>query len=416
MTPEADVTVIGAGASGLCAAIFAGRFARKVVVAEHMPSPGKKLLLTGNGKCNLSNLDLSTAYYHGAGRDFLSAAFGRFDGLKTREFFLSLGVPFRNKDGYLYPLCEEAHGVLQALLNECSRLGVSLNYNIGIRKISPVSGGFLLDTKEGEVFSRRVILATGGAFRKETGSDGSGLLYLTGELEHPVVPTLPALLPLYADFPYLKEVQGVRTRGTITLRISDGTEIKDTGELQLADYGLSGIPVFQVSREAVKALAEKKTVQAELDLLPNISEAEAFLFYRDLFFGREESTASLLYGTIHRKLIPVLLALAGLSDTLPAGELSEDGLRRLLQAIKHLSMKVTGHAKPDMAQCTAGGVDTACVEPSTMESKLVPGFYFCGEVLDVDGICGGYNLQWAWTSGAVAGMSAGMNAGMSAGK
>ena len=154
MTPEADVTVIGAGASGLCAAIFAGRFGRKVVVAEHMPSPGKKLLLTGNGKCNLSNLDLSTAYYHGAGRDFLSAAFGRFDGLKTREFFLSLGVPFRNKDGYLYPLCEEAHGVLQALLNECSRLGVSLNYNIGIRKISPVSGGFLLDTKEGEVFSR----------------------------------------------------------------------------------------------------------------------------------------------------------------------------------------------------------------------------------------------------------------------
>ncbi len=409
MANRSRVLIIGAGASGLTAAIHSARNGAEVTVLDHMPSPGKKLLLTGNGKCNLSNLDLSPDYYNGAEASFIREAFQCFDAFKTREFFLSLGVPLRNKDGCLYPYSEEAPAVLQALLSECERLDVKFNYNIGIRKVIPENDGFLLDTKEGEFCSDRLILATGGAYRKETGSDGSGLLYLKDLMEHPVVPLHPALLPLVSDRPYLDEVQGVRTKGTITIILENGETYCDTGELQLASYGLSGIPVFQVSRHAVSALLRKETVSCELDLLPGISENDAVSFYGSLFRGHTAPASALLHGTIHKKLIPVLLREAGVKDKSGSGITGEE-IIRFVQTTKHLSLPITGHAKPEMAQCTAGGVDTGFVDPKTMGSKLVPGLFFCGEVLDVDGVCGGYNLQWAWTSGAIAGRNAALSA------
>ena len=401
-----EVICVGAGASGLTAAIYAARRGARVTVLEHKEEAGKKLILTGNGKCNLSNQNLSPDCYYGADKAFLSEAFRRFGLLETREFFYSLGVPFTVKQGRLYPLSEEAKAVRTALLCEAERLFVSVKYDVSIRSIEKRDQGFLIHTKEGDLHGDALILATGGCYCRATGSDGSGLLYLRDSLSVPVKETHPALLPLVSDRSWPKELAGVRSRATVTLIFSDGRRVSDTGEVQLADYGVSGIPVFQVSREAVLALSKGERVMAELDFLPGITREESLAFYRGLFSGRNCRLSALLAGTLHQKVIAEILRYAGLSD-LPAGELTEEDLEKLVDAIHHFRFPVERSAKADMAQCTAGGVDTAYVDAKTMESTLVPGLYFAGEVMDVDGICGGYNLQWAWTSGAIAGISAG---------
>ena len=400
-----DVIVVGAGASGLTAAISAAGGGASVLILEHKETAGKKLLLTGNGKCNLTNENIDPALYRGSEPGFPVPVLKAFSVERTLRFFREIGVPVRKKNGYYYPQNEEASGVLYALLNECDKRRVSINYEIGIKKIRAEKKGFRLETKQGDFFCKILILATGGCSYKETGSDGSGFLYL-GELGHTTQDVVPSLVQLQADASFLKETAGIRADCRLTLLIDGETTAGEAGELQMTGFGVSGIAVFQLSRYAAMALREGKEVTLLVDFLPASPEVpELIAMYRDLFDENPAKLSALLSGSVHRKLIPVLLRECGVTDK-TASLVSEDEIRRIVAALKAFPFSITGTRKLNEAQVTAGGVNTREVFPETLGSRLHEGLFFCGEMLDVDGPCGGYNLQWAWSSGLCAGEAA----------
>lgn len=400
-----DVIVVGAGAAGLTAAISAARHGASVLILEHMESAGKKLLLTGNGKCNLSNEQIDLTNYRGEEPEFPHYALRAYGLPETREFFLSLGVPFRSRNGYLYPQNEESAGVLTALLAECEKRGVEIKYQIGIQKITRETDGFLFTTKQGAFRSRTCILATGGKSYPRTGSDGSGFLYL-GELGHEIKDVVPSLVKLQADAPYLTELAGIRADAHLILVIDHKPVARENGELQLTKDGVSGIPVFQLSRYAAAALGEGKRVELFVNFLPAMAHpAELLNWLKARCRNHPARLSDLLCALTHRKLVPVLLREAAVEDQ-AAAKVSAEELTRIAALLVGFPFVITGTDALRNAQVTAGGVLTRYVSEKTLESKKTPGLFFCGEMLDVDGPCGGYNLQWAWSSGLLAGKSA----------
>lgn len=403
-----DIIIAGAGASGLTAAIFAARKGAHVLILEHMDKAGKKILSTGNGKCNFTNEKQGIAYYNGKNPAFVLPALRQFGVPQTLQFFEELGVyPRRKRDGYYYPASGQASSVREALLMECRRLNVEIAYEIGIRQILPDAEGFSFDTKQGRFQSRRCIIATGGKAARKTGSDGSGYLYIEG-LGHELTDIVPALVQLQGKQSFLEEIAGIRAEGKVTIYIDQEKIAEDTGELQLTSFGISGIPVFQVSRHASYALLQGKKVYAVLNFLPELTEQEAFMLMKRRFiqYGKGKNAGQALTGLFPDKLNPVFLREAGISPKQPAGSCGEAEIKRLAAKVQTLRVDITDTKGFAHAQVSAGGVDTDEVNPVTMESRLLPGLYFAGEVLDVDGMCGGYNLQWAWSSGYAAGTDA----------
>lgn len=428
-----DVIVVGGGAAGLMAAIHAARGGAKVLILEHMERPGKKLLMTGNGKCNFTNEALlnfdesqgETAceqYYHGACPAFVLPAMKKFNVVSTLNFFDELGVPAVKRRGGYYPMGGQASGILAVMLMECGRLGVDIKCEIGIRSILKAEKNckidghekcdhaqpFVIETKNATYISRKCILATGGKSYKKTGSDGSGFLYVE-RLGHRIQDLVPALVPLQSNLAFFKKVAGIRAEISTRIYIDGKQSASESGELQLTDYGISGICIFQISYLASHALRCGQTVAVELDFLPELSDEDVLtrIMARTQGVCAESKTMEqCLIGLFADKLGVALLEEADIEPSQMSRELDTAQAKRLVGKIKHFSVPVVATRSFEQAQVTAGGLDTAQVVAETMESKLVPGLYFAGEMLDVDGICGGFNLQWAWSSGALAGMSA----------
>lgn len=408
MGRQFDIIIAGAGASGLMAGIHAARAGAHVLILEHTDKAAKKILATGNGKCNFTNEKQGIAYYHGKNPAFVLPAYRQFGVTETLHFFEELGIyPKKKRDGYYYPASGQASSVAQSLLLECKRLKVRIACNIGIREIKQTAKGFSFLTKQGEFFSRCCIIATGGKAAKKTGSDGSGFLYIE-KLGHKLTDIVPALVQLQGKQSFLREIAGIRADGKVSIYIENEKITEDTGELQLTEFGISGIPTFQVSRYASLALFEGKNVYAMLDFLPDftVEETQDLMQKRFLCLGEGKNAAQALLGLFPDKLNAVLLKEAGISCDKPAGNCAVKELTRLAGKVKALRIDIIGTKGFDNAQVSAGGVDTSEVNPMTLESRLIPGLYFAGEVLDVDGMCGGYNLQWAWSSGYVAGKEA----------
>lgn len=400
-----DVIIAGAGASGLVAGISAARAGASVLILEHMERAGKKILATGNGKCNFTNEKQGIAYYRGKNPAFVLPVLEQFGLSKTLAFFEELGISPRNKrDGYYYPASGQASSILEVLLMECRRLKVKLAYNVGIRTITKQQNGFLFETKQGVFEGRKCIIATGGKSAKKTGSDGSGFPYIVS-FGHHVTDIVPALVQLQGKQSFLKEIAGIRAENTVTLYIENEKITEETGELQLTGNGVSGIPVFQISRYAAYGLLEQKKVHVLLDFLPGQPERDTteLLVRRFDTYGQGKTAKEALIGLFPEKLIPVFLKEADISPGIRAKQCSREKLETLSQVIRQLRVDITGTNGFDGAQVTAGGVDTEEIQAGTMESKLVSGLYFAGEVMDIDGMCGGYNLQWAWSSGWTAG-------------
>lgn len=398
------VIVIGAGASGLVAAIGAAREGARVTVLEHSAKPGKKILSTGNGKCNLTNLVMPKDAYRGSQPDFIEKVINQFPVSATMQFFENIGIVLMDKNGYVYPNSGQAVSVLEALLFELRHQGVTIETDCNVEKIKK---DLSIITTKGKFKADAVILAAGSMAAPKTGSDGSGY-QMASALGHRVIEPLPSLVQLRCKEKWFKQAAGVRTDGSVALKINGKTMAADRGELQFTDYGISGIPVFQVSRFAARGLYEKMPVIAELDLFPGMDYAstECFLTNRIKTIGYRPAD-EFLNGILNYKLARILLdetkiPLAGLiSDITPAQ------IKKITAAMKKLCVEIISVNSFDQAQVCSGGVDTRDVKPETMESKLVAGLYLAGEILDVDGICGGYNLQWAWSSGMVAGKNAG---------
>lgn len=401
-----DVIVAGGGAAGMIAAIFAARAGASVLVIEFNDRLGKKILATGNGKCNYTNRAIDLHNYYGADRAFLEQVFAAFSEQDTEDFFRGLGIEPYEQEGLLYPRSKQAKSVQEALLQEIQRLSVTLVMEKQVKRIEMTDPGFLVTTADKETFTAgSVILACGGKASAIRGSRGDGY-YLASCLGHEIAEPVPALVQLHAADPLVKMAAGVRADAGITTWIDDKKTAFWQGELQITDYGLSGIVVFQSSRLAAYGLLEKKDVCLDVDFLPEYAKTEAEELLQRRLHMREGNLTleQSLQGLLHDKLIAPILKRAGLSAEKLAGDCDKEDVTRLLAALRHYVVKITDTHGFSNAQVTAGGVKTDRIDPKTMESELVPGLFFAGEVLDVDGICGGYNLQWAWSSGALAGM------------
>ena len=406
------VAVVGGGAAGMMAAVQAAYAGARVTVYERNDRVGKKILSTGNGKCNFSNEDMRAACYYGSGAGYVDGFYKQFGVAETKTFFRELGMRIKDRNGYLYPASEQAATVLDVLRYEMERLGIEICAGCRVTGIDgPGNPGCRLTLEtETAAYKKRtydaVILACGGRAVPKTGADGTGLA-MAKRLGHRIVPTVPALTALRCRETFWKQVAGVRCEARLMLYI-DGNGVSSVqGELQLTDYGISGIPVFQFSRIAAYALQEGRTVTVKIDLMPEPGAAdtqEAFWAQR---WERQkgQSMEQFVTGTVNKKVGLLLLKLAGIRETETVCEIEGARRRKLEQLFHAFEVTVKGTNSFEQAQVCAGGVDFAEVT-DRLESVRRPGLFFAGEMLDIDGICGGYNLQWAWSSGAVAGRAA----------
>lgn len=400
------VGIIGGGAAGMMAAIIAAKGGAEVTILEHKDRVGKKILSTGNGRCNLSNRYQSPECYRGTHPDFGWNVVQQFPVEDTVTFFQELGLCIKDKNGYLYPYSEQASAVLDLLRLELDHLGVEVCPATTIQSIKKKQN-FVVQTAEQTVMFDKLILATGSKAAPVTGSDGSGYRYAK-QFGHHIIKPLPALVQLHGEGDFFKAVAGVRTEASLEV-LSDGKQLAtERGELQLTKYGLSGIPIMQVSRYAVEALENGQKVMVQINFQPGFTK-NSWLAYVDkqLEWNGYKSMEDFLLGMMNKKLIPVLCKRAGIHNRKTAWELKDKEWKRLADAILSFTVPIIGFNGFEEAQVCMGGVDTNEIDISTMESKLCKNLYLIGELLDVDGTCGGYNLQFAWSSGYLAGVACG---------
>ncbi len=418
-----DVMVVGGSASGLCAAIQAVRANKgySVAVLERMPRVGKKILVTGNGRCNLSNIHTSSHPYHNA--DFAKDALEKYSVEKTLSFFKSLGLlTVQDSEGRIYPMSNTATSVLDALRFEVERLGITLLCGNAVEDLETRTDGcFALDCLQTDstgnktdknnhanirYFADKIIIATGGKASPAQGSDGSGYRLLQ-QLGHNITPLFPALVQLHTDTTYPKQLKGIRVNTTIAVEINGKAENAAKGEVLFTEYGLSGIAAMEVSRTVAKyfAVGKKSGCCAVLDLAPHLDAEELTAFLTELAGTNPELPLDkFLIGILPSKVGQVLIKASGLYDFgAPIGTLTKEQLNKLSFVIKAFRLEVTGTRDFTQAQVTAGGADVSGFNSLNLASRQVKNCYCCGEVLDVDGGCGGFNLQWAWSSGLLAG-------------
>lgn len=397
-----EVIIVGGGASGLMAAIMAAREGYKVTILEHKDKLGKKILATGNGKCNYTNLVQEQECYRSEDSSFPFQILSCFDVNKTIDFFLDLGIYPKDKKGYLYPYSEQASSVLNVLEMELKRLKVKVCLSTHVDKIHKNKSTFLIEANTGKYEADKVILATGGCASSKLGSDGSGY-GLAKAFGHNIIKPLPALVQLVSDEKYFKTLAGVRCNGFIQLYSNKKLLGEETGEILMANYGVSGIPILQLSRYAARALDKKEKVHLLIDFLPELStDKTKELLRKRIIMNEHKNIEEMLVGLFNNKLAYVLLLQSKIAVNKSCGHINEKDIEVLTNLIKSFLVPITKTQSFEQAQVSSGGVDTREINPKTLESTLVKGLYFTGELIDVDGTCGGYNLQWAWSSGVVA--------------
>ncbi|MFX4261882.1 NAD(P)/FAD-dependent oxidoreductase [Pelotomaculum propionicicum] len=400
------IAVIGGGAAGITAAIAAAYKGADVTILEKNARIGKKILATGNGRCNLTNIYLSTANYHGQNTDFARGALVKFDVEKTIDFFERLGVAHKVEEGgKVFPVSNQASSVLDVLRYELDKAGVKVLCEAAVINIRDEDGGFSIEYQNGDQFKAdRVILATGGKAAPNLGSNGSGYA-LARSLGHSIVEPFPALVQLKLAAAFFKQIQGVKFDGDAEIIVNNKTVEKASGEILFTEYGASGPPVLALSRKAGECLQKGETAWLKLVLINTCGrgELERYLIKRFNDSPEKELVFSFV-GYINKRLVPVILKEAGIADIRkPAGQVSSAERGKILRILQDWRFQIKGTTSWPAAQVTAGGVDVREINGDTMESKIMPKLYFAGEVIDIDGDCGGYNLQWAWSSGFVAG-------------
>lgn len=408
MEKQIEIAVIGAGASGMMAAITAARSGARVTVFEKNDRVGKKILSTGNGKCNLSNIKFSTDYYYCSDKDKLHEAFQIFGVWDTIPFFEDCGLMIKNKDGYLYPYCEQASAVLDTLRMEMIREGIKVLTETEI--VNAVYRNekerFKLKDKQGKNYSFDKLIVTCGSQASLKKGEGFSGYSLAESFGHNVVTVVPGLVQLKSDDDFCKALAGVRSIGKVKLFFDDECVGTETGEIQFTEYGVSGIPIFQMSRLVAYGLKKRKNIKIHIDFFPEIEENAYSYLNRVRYDSHKDRTVEeFLTGTLNKKINMVLIKKNGLKPGMRTADISYKELQEILKQFRAFPIHISAVNAMENAQVCAGGVDL-CEMNEQMESKLVPGLYFAGELVDVDGKCGGYNLQWAWTSGYIAGRSA----------
>lgn len=392
------IAIIGGGASGMMAAITAGQD-HEVTIYERNERIGKKLLATGNGKCNFSNKNFSMDAYYQRYTDQLQQIFQGFSVEDTIHFFEQEGMLIKDREGYLYPFSEQASTVLDLLRMKLQECHVRLCTDTEVTAVSRTDRGFLVNGKESY---DRLILSCGSpaSWKKETKFWG---YQLAEKLGHTIQLVVPSLVQLRSGEPYFKSIAGVRCQAVLQLYADQKLIQEEGGELQLTEYGLSGIPTFQLSRMAAYALHNKQNVCVSVNFLPHIRMEELEQNIKKRYeYQKQKTLEEFFTGLCNKKINLWLIKQVGYRPSTLTGELTLHQIYALAASYQQVRIPIQAANPLENAQVCAGGV---CMDEvnSRMESRLVPGLYFTGELLDVDGKCGGYNLQWAWTSGYLAG-------------
>ncbi len=402
-----DIAVIGGGASGLAAALSVREsLENRVTVFERQNRVGRKLLATGNGRCNLTNRGASLEHYHGADPSFPGPALRRFGPEDTLRWFLSLGLVTRTEpSGRVYPISDAAASVVDTLRLALDARGGETRCAEPVAKAEKRGGKFIVTGPLGQTYTfDKLIVACGGMAGARVGGVRSGYDLLAG-FGHTVTDLVPSLVQLKTDNAWTRPMKGVRTQAKLTLERDGAVLAGASGEVQFTDYGVTGPGVYDLSRAASVAGAGYNLC---LRLLPDLDRVDIIDYMkakRDDF--PDYKAESLFAGALHNSIARTVLRRVQIPQEARLWALSDAALDLVADTLCRYELPLTGTLGFDDAQVTAGGVDTAGFDPETLESRLVPGLYACGEVLDVDGDCGGYNLQWAWSSGRLAGLAAG---------
>jgi predicted Rossmann fold flavoprotein len=413
LPPISDVVVVGAGAAGLATAIFARRAnrARGVVLLDGARKPGAKILISGGSRCNVTNTHVGERdFWGGLSAPRRGKIVGRilraFPPERTVELFRDLGVPLHvEEDGKLFPDSNRSRDILDALLREVSAVGALLVAGCRVLDVEAAAGGFRIATTTGEMSARRVVLATGGRSLPKTGSDGAGL-DMARRLGHTIVQTTPALTPLLlADGDSIhRELAGVAQRVELSVWIDGAVAERLKGSMLWTHFGVSGPAALNCSRHYLRAVLDQRPVSITANFCDGAPFDDVDRSLVELTGGRPRaSMQTALSAFVPASVAHALLRQLAIAGGTPLSQLSRDDRRRLAHALTSWRLPVTGARGYDHAEVTAGGVALTEIDPATMASRVCPGLYLVGEMLDVDGRLGGFNFQWAWATGRVAG-------------
>ena len=396
---ESFVMVVGGGAAGLIAAITMARRGVKVTLLEQSSKIGRKILVSGNGQCNITNRHIAPNRFHSQNPDFAEGVLSGYGFDVVESFFASIGLELvEGKEGKMFPMSMQAGSVVELLEYEARSLGVNIECGCEVKGIQKKNDTFMLETSQGIKSCEKLLLATGSPAAPQLGGNRSGLEFAKS-LGHTLIPLHPSLVQLCSDERWVKRASGVKTKGIVKLYVNGEHITQKEGDLLFTNYGISGLAILDISREASLRLAEYAYCELRLDLLPDFGKEKlaAFLIGRI----RKESIKPLglwLQGILNKKLIPVVLEQSKCKAQIES-ELNRKEVGKLVYALKNLKLSVSETRGFKGAEIAAGGVDTAEVDPATMESRYVRNLYLAGELLDVDGDRGGFNFHFAWVSG-----------------
>lgn len=402
------VVIVGGGASGLVAAIYAARKENDVLILEKKEVVGKKILATGNGRCNYFNSDQNIEHFKSAENERIKDVINKENQNEILDFFYDIGIEPKIKNGYYYPLSNQAVTVRDALLKEAQMLNVEIKTETNVQNIAKEGQKFVIFNSEEKIYADKVILACGSKATLKNDYDANGYK-LCEEFGIDIVKPLPALVQLKGKEKFFKKWNGIRADAKVELYENGIKKIEDVGEIQLTDYGISGICVFNLSGMAIRGLDKGNKEQVKINFLFNIglNEKEDFVKWMDMRNERiqDRTICELLYGVLNKKLVDILLKEANVDESLVWNNLSEKEKIEFARMIVDLKIDITGSNSFDKAQVCSGGVSLKEMNLLTMESKKVQDLFIVGELLDVNGDCGGYNLEWAWITGMIAGKS-----------
>lgn len=399
-----DVAIIGGGAAGMMAAITASKYGKLVLLVEKNPELGRKVLATGNGRCNLTNRGAEKSRYHGANPEFIESVLKNFDPKKVMEFFESLGVLLKEEDkARIFPRTNQASTIVNTLTHELGESKVKIVLGNQVHKLNKVNDHFEINLASGDKYeSDKLIITTGGKSSEHLGTTGDGYFWAKN-FSHTVTPLFPALTPIETIETWPQEIQGLKVEGRTTTTVDSKMVFEKDGDILFTHFGLSG-PAVMAHAGKVAPLLSAHKVLIHIDLFPDDSVKNLDEKIVKIFNANGKKTVkNALSGIIPSNLIPVMLTLLNIDQNKKTAEVGKVDREKIVQSLKDLTLTVKAVRPFKEAQVTSGGISVSEINNDTLESKKVSGLYFAGEILDVDGDSGGFNLQWAWSSGYLAG-------------
>ncbi|WP_296823130.1 NAD(P)/FAD-dependent oxidoreductase [Sulfurovum sp.] len=391
--------IIGAGAAGLCAAIACARAGQRVVLLEQNSKVGKKILVSGNGKCNIDNRYIQANRFHSRDPDFVEKVLKGYDFSVVEKFFTSIGLELmEGKEGKMFPMSLQASSVVELLKYEAKRAGVQIVCDCTVTGIAKEGDIFTLETTQGTKSCHKLLIASGSPAAPQLGGNDSGYAFAT-KMGHSLIPRHPSLVQLCSEESWVKGCAGVKVAGLAKLYANGEYITEKKGDLLFTNYGISGLAILDLSREVSIRLANFDYCELSLDLMPELSkERLTNLLLARVHTESEKPIGLWLQGIINKKLIAIILKQSK-SRAQAEKELNRKEINKLVHSIKNLKLSINDTKGFKGAEVATGGIDTTEVNPQTMESKLVPDLFFAGEILDVDGDRGGFNFHWAWVTG-----------------